>query len=320
MNYLDFPNNKPSRHLRQKHRDKRLAEELIECRRYCGGDTNKKTREKGATKRKQNNERLGYHPPYEPICIQRRAHFSDNLEPLERFLRSNVGRPWSVVYSELKGQLDGGSVTGQHVIQHLQDYMGRGCCYRGEVQQYRSRNDGVSLRFAIHPDTGLLCIADPRTPLPEGPFPQKARFKKEKERRKSRLRLGLEEKSRPQKQPPEAKDWLRRFFADHIRGMNGYNFDNVLHRNTDFWENDWRISLALYEATWVVVKRQPRGADLGKPSAAWVVVKQQPDGWPAIRLRGRLCMKCKSGTKPQQVSFTSIWNGTVGDFVVFEVI
>ncbi len=311
MDYLDFPNNKPSRHLRQKRRDKRLAEELIECRRYCGGDSNKKTREKGATKRNQKNELLGYHPPHEPICVRRRAHFTDNLEPLERFLRSHVGRPWSAVYAELKGQLDGGSVTGQHVIQHLEDYMGHRYRHR-PVEEYRSRNDGVSLRFAVHPDTGLLCIADPRTPLPEGPFPQKARFKKEKARRKSRLRLGLEEKTRPQKQQPEAKDWLRRFFVDHIGGVNCYNFDTELHRVTDFWENDWRISLALYEATGVAPKRQPE--------LIWVAMKHQPDDSPFIRFRGRLSMQCKSGTKPQQVSFTCIWHRTAGDFFMFEVL
>ena len=306
MDYLDFPNNKPSRHLRQKRRDKRLAEELIECRRYCGGDSNKKTREKGATKRKQKNEALDYHPPHESICVSRRAHFSDNLAPLERFLRSNVGRPWSVVYSELKGQLDGGSVTGQHVIQHLEDYMGQSYRYRPPVQQYRSRNDGVSLRFVVHPDTGLLCIADPRTLLPEGPFPQKARFKKEKERRKSRLRLGLEEKTRPQKQQPEAKDWLHRLLRYRGTERGGLHWDDLLRRPIEFCEPDWNISLRLHEATRTTAKLNIHPHSIGKLA-------------PVVRFRGVIHMRSKTGERPNWVRFGCVWDAAGGDFVEFEV-
>ena len=305
MDYLDFPNNKPSRHLRQKHRDKRLAEEPIECRRYCGGDTNKKTREKGATKRQQKNELLGYHPPHEPICVHRRAHFTDNLEPLERFLRSHVGRPWSQVYAELKGQLDGNSVSGQHVIQHLQDYMGQRYRYR-VVQHYRSQNDGVSLRFAIHPDTGLLCIADPRTSLPEGPFPQKARFKKEKERRKSRLRLGLEEKARPQKQQPEAKDWLRRLLWERGKERGGLYWEDVLRCAVEFCEPDWDISLRLHEAVRTTAKLNIHPHSIGKLAQV-------------VRFRGVMHMRSKTGERPKWVRFGCVWDAWSGDFVEFEV-
>ena len=52
MDFTDYL--KPSKLNRQKRRDKRLHEELIECRRYGGGDKNKKWREAGRRRRLQN--------------------------------------------------------------------------------------------------------------------------------------------------------------------------------------------------------------------------------------------------------------------------
>ena len=46
MDTYIFPNNKISLAQRQKRRHKRLAEELIECRRYCGGVDNEKLHKK----------------------------------------------------------------------------------------------------------------------------------------------------------------------------------------------------------------------------------------------------------------------------------
>lgn len=45
--------------------------------------------------------------------------FGEHLTPLWRFVRRNVGRPWDKVYSEVRSQLDGRSVTGKHVLDHL---------------------------------------------------------------------------------------------------------------------------------------------------------------------------------------------------------
>ena len=45
--------------------------------------------------------------------------FGEHLSPLRRFVRSNLGRPWDKVYSEIRAQLDGRSVTGRHVLDHL---------------------------------------------------------------------------------------------------------------------------------------------------------------------------------------------------------
>jgi hypothetical protein len=72
-----------------------MAEELIECRRYGGGDINKKIRQKGDARRRQQKELTDGFSVQEPINYKKSTSFSNNLEPLERFLRSNIGRPWS---------------------------------------------------------------------------------------------------------------------------------------------------------------------------------------------------------------------------------
>src|SRR5215467_9380627 len=56
--------------------------------------------------------------------------FTDVLNPLERFLRSNLGRPWDKVYSELCAGLDKRKTTGLHIFQHLK-HMVKTDCYFG---------------------------------------------------------------------------------------------------------------------------------------------------------------------------------------------
>lgn len=83
--------------------------------------------------------------------------FGEHLTPLWRFLRSNLGRPWDKVYSEIRSQLDGRSVTGQHVLDHL----------RWEVETDVFLVDGKPMwqawggprpvaGFYVHPKTGTL--------------------------------------------------------------------------------------------------------------------------------------------------------------------
>ena len=83
--------------------------------------------------------------------------FGEHLTPLWRFLRKNLGRPWDKVYSEIRAQLDGRSVTGQHVLDHL----------RWEVETDTFLVDGQPMwqgwgapkpvsGFYVHPRTGIL--------------------------------------------------------------------------------------------------------------------------------------------------------------------
>src|SRR5476649_123720 len=45
---------------------------------------------------------------------------NENLAPLERFLRRNVGRPWNNVFSEIRAGLSLRSAVQKHVRDHLQ--------------------------------------------------------------------------------------------------------------------------------------------------------------------------------------------------------
>jgi hypothetical protein len=48
---------------------------------------------------------------------------NENLNPLIRFVRSRVGRPWDEVFSEICAGLDTGSTVKMHVRQHLEDFI-----------------------------------------------------------------------------------------------------------------------------------------------------------------------------------------------------
>jgi hypothetical protein len=50
-------------------------------------------------------------------------HFNEHLGPLRRFLNSNVGRPWNMVYAEICRHVDRGNVVQKHILTHLFDYV-----------------------------------------------------------------------------------------------------------------------------------------------------------------------------------------------------
>lgn len=102
--------------------------------------------------------------------------FSDHLAPLRRLLRSKVGQHWDDVYSELCQRLNRNSVTGQHVISHIWDFVERdvelieGIPYRKTRGKswaffYNSREKAeppLGVRgdqLYIHPENGILCLA-----------------------------------------------------------------------------------------------------------------------------------------------------------------
>jgi hypothetical protein len=49
--------------------------------------------------------------------------FSDHLGPLERYLRSQVGRPWNKVYSEIAAHIRPSNALQQHILSHLFGYV-----------------------------------------------------------------------------------------------------------------------------------------------------------------------------------------------------
>lgn len=86
--------------------------------------------------------------------------FTDVLNPLRRFLRSNLGRPWNKVYSELCAGLDRRKVTGLHIFQHLETMVERNCYFGADGEVLRIHPGQPPVRgFYVHPRSGLLCEA-----------------------------------------------------------------------------------------------------------------------------------------------------------------
>jgi hypothetical protein len=52
-----------------------------------------------------------------------RKDFGENLAPLRRFLRRQVGRPWDQVFSEIRKACPPNTATTAHIYQHIFDYI-----------------------------------------------------------------------------------------------------------------------------------------------------------------------------------------------------
>jgi hypothetical protein len=92
-----------------------------------------------------------------------RKYFSDLLGPLRRYLRSNVGRPWDKVYSEMKQHLDDRKTTGRHIFEHVEREVALNCYLGadGKVYQHDSwLKDRPVSGLYVHPRTKLLCWKD----------------------------------------------------------------------------------------------------------------------------------------------------------------
>src|SRR5262245_17947793 len=76
-----------------------------------------------------------------------RKTLNDHLAPLERYLRRQLGRPWSKVHGEIRARLDVRSATQLHVLEHLDAFVvsrvsiGR----RGEWLAASGRHGGESV-------------------------------------------------------------------------------------------------------------------------------------------------------------------------------
>ena len=97
----------------------------------------------------------------------RDKYLNENLQPLVRFLRAHVGRPWDKVRSEIAAQISCGSAVQKHVLDHLADFVvehpivtkKRRVLYLrwGKPTPLESR--GMRLRFFVCPRSGLLRLA-----------------------------------------------------------------------------------------------------------------------------------------------------------------
>lgn len=211
---LDF---KPSLRQRQKRRDKRLHEEVIECRRRLGGDGQKKCREQGYRKANQRSRKEEVYPMRESIRFMAKYSNStwpeDNLEPLKRWLCAQVGRPWSEVYAELGSIARPDSMHGTHIRQHLWDFVYKSTWLDAEGNIVIANKWGSIVypvmkgrkplflgRYFVHPVSGTLQkMTDLIAPKTTQMCPRKARFKLEKEKNRWKIKQGIapEKKEEP---------------------------------------------------------------------------------------------------------------------------
>ena len=83
--------------------------------------------------------------------------FNEHLNPLWRYLRSNLGRPWDKVYSEIRSRIDGRGVLGNHVLDHLFCEVETNCILDG--REVRTTEGLRVYGFYVHPSSGLLLEA-----------------------------------------------------------------------------------------------------------------------------------------------------------------
>jgi hypothetical protein len=93
---------------------------------------------------------------------QKTKSLNETLNPLRRYLESNVGRAWNKVYSEVSENLKPTSTVQQHVRDHIEDFVAVKTRMRaGEI--YATQRWGRSSKLSemwqplyVHPRTGLL--------------------------------------------------------------------------------------------------------------------------------------------------------------------
>ena len=142
MNNLEYL--KPSLCKRQKRRDKRLDEELIECYRR-GWHTKQKKGYKNKMKRNM-YEKARLNECMKFMHAGGTRMFNDNLEPLIRFLASNVGKNWNKVHADLCKQLKKNTVSGLHVFNHLYEFVFENVDVEGKKVYYMQGGKHKELR------------------------------------------------------------------------------------------------------------------------------------------------------------------------------
>jgi hypothetical protein len=78
---------------------------------------------------------------------------TDRLGPLKRFLYSQVGRPWDKVYRDIRDSIDARTVTGRHLLHHVDQMVWVDVPPEGPKPWDQ---------LYVHPRTGLLCLMKAR--------------------------------------------------------------------------------------------------------------------------------------------------------------
>lgn len=97
-----------------------------------------------------------------PVREKRTKNLNETLNPLKRYLASNVDRPWNKVYSEISAHLKPTSTVQQHVRDHLDDFVATKTRMKAGVVMVTPRFGGERplsedwCLYYVHPRTGLL--------------------------------------------------------------------------------------------------------------------------------------------------------------------
>lgn len=99
----------------------------------------------------------------EPKGRERKTKWlNENLNPLKRYLASQVGRPWTKIYAEISEHLKPSSTVQQHVRDHLRDFVAiKVRRDKGELWADTRWGRPMPLSrtnqlYYVHPRTGLL--------------------------------------------------------------------------------------------------------------------------------------------------------------------
>ena len=103
-----------------------------------------------------------------PVRLGMRAGYgyrslNENLAPLRRYLRAQLGRPWDKVFSEICAGIDRRNTVQQHIHQHIRDFIAIDVGVRDgrlvdlAARWYFLRRDaGISQELYVDPRTGLI--------------------------------------------------------------------------------------------------------------------------------------------------------------------
>lgn len=109
-------------------------------------------------------------PEREGNRISRRRMQGDDLGPLKRFLRSQIGKPWNKIWSEICEWTKGNSVDSWHFRLHASREV--------DIHQRWKQGDLYSYEDELHPnglyvdDYGILRKAKKKYPRTRVPFPR----------------------------------------------------------------------------------------------------------------------------------------------------
>lgn len=120
---------------------------------------------------------------------QKTKWLNENLNPLKRYLASQVGRPWRKVYSEISEHLKPSSTVQQHVRDHLIDFVAikarseKGVLWADTRWGRPMPLSDTSHLYYVHPRTGLLLKNESRVTRAEAKRRERAAEQAERDAR-----------------------------------------------------------------------------------------------------------------------------------------